>query len=70
MNYAVMTDKILKEFKQNIIRSKIRNDRKRAEINSIHQNLLNPCSQGHYYGLDRVDKLVQNGTLFNKPNRD
>ena len=53
--------------------TKIRNDRKRAEINAIHKEVIKTpifkdITKDHLQ--DRVDRLLKNGTLLNKPNRD
>ena len=73
MSYTVMSDKILKEFDSKMYYevTKIRNDRKRAEINTIHKEVIktpiyNDISKDRLQ--DRVDKLLKNGTLPNKPN--
>ena len=53
--------------------SKIRNDRKRREINTIHREVIkSPIFKDITKDRlkDRVDKLLKNGALFNKPNRD
>ena len=73
MSYTVMSDKILKEFDSKMYYevTKIRNDRKRAEINTIHKEVIKTpiykdISKDRLQ--DRVDKLLKNGTLPNKPN--
>ena len=51
MNYTVMSDEILKEFDSETYYAltKIRNDRKRVEINTIHKEVIkNPYFQRHY----------------------
>ena len=75
MSYTVMSDEILKEFDSKIYFAvtKIRNDRKRAEINTIHKEvtkipIFNDITKDRLQ--DRIDILVKNGTLLNKPNRD
>ena len=75
MSYTVMSDEILKEFDSKIYFAvtKIRNDRKRAEINAIHKEvtktpIFNDVTKDRLQ--DRIDKLLKNGTLLNKPNRD
>ena len=70
-----MSDEILKEFNSKIYFAvtKIRNDRKRAEINTIHKEVTKtPIFNDITKDLlqDRIDKLLKNGTLPNKPNRD
>ena len=70
-----MSDEILKEFDSKIYYTviKIRNDRKRAEINTIHREVIKtPIFKDITKNRlqDRVDKLLKNGTLLNKPNRD
>ena len=42
MSYTVLTDEILKELDSKIYdaTTKIRNDRKRAEINAIHKEVI------------------------------
>ena len=73
MSYTVMSDKILKEFDSKMYYevTKIRNDRKRAEINTIHKEVIKTpiykdISKDRLQ--DKVDKLLKNGTLPNKPN--
>ena len=75
MSYTVMSDEILKELDSKIYYavSKIRNDCKRAEINAIHKEVIKTpifkdITKDHLQ--DRVDRLLKNGTLLNKPNRD
>ena len=75
MSYTVMSDEILKEFDSNIYFAvtKIRNDRKRAEIKTIHKEvtktpIFNDITKDRLQ--DRIDKLLRNGSLLNKPNRD
>ena len=70
-----MSDEILKELDSKIYYAitKIRNDRKRAEINAIHKEVIKTpifkdITKDRLQG--RVDKLLKNGTLLNKPNRD
>ena len=70
-----MSDEILKEFDSKIYFAvtKIRNDRKRAEINTIHKKvtktpIFNDITKDRLQ--DRIDKLLKNVTLRNKPNRD
>ena len=75
MIYTVMLDEILKELDRKIYYAitKIRNDRKRAEVNAIHKEVLKiPIFKDITKDRlqDRVDKLLKNGTLLNKPNRD
>ena len=51
MSYTVMSDEILKEFDSKIYYAvtKIRNDRKRVEINTIHKEVRKtPYFQRHY----------------------
>ena len=50
MSYTIMSDEILKEFdsKTYYAVSKIRNDRKRREINTIHKEVIKSHFQGHY----------------------
>ena len=73
MSYTVMSDKILKEFDSKMYYevTKIRNDRKRAEIKTIHKEVIKTpiykdISKDRLQ--DKVDKLLKNGTLPNKPN--
>ena len=70
MSYTVMSDEILKELDSKIYYAitKIRNDRKRAEINAIQTPISKDITKDHLQ--DRVDRLLKNGTLLNKPNRD
>ena len=75
MSYTVMSDEILKELDSKIYYAitKIRNDRKRTEINAIHKEVIKTPTfkdiiKDHLQ--DRVDRLFKNGTLLNKPNRD
>ena len=70
-----MPGEILKEFDSKIYFAvtKIRNDRKRAEINTIHKEvtktpIFNDITKDRLQ--DRIDKLLKNRTLLNKPNRD
>ena len=70
-----MSDEILKEFDSKIYYTviKIRNDRKRAEINTIHKEVIKtPIFKDITKNRlqDRADKLLKNGTLLNKSNRD
>ena len=70
-----MSDEILKELGSKIYYAitKIRNDRKRAEINAIHKEVIKTAVFKDITKdrlQDRVDKLLKNGTLLNKPNRD
>ena len=70
-----MLDEILKELDRKIYYAitKIRNDRKRAEVNAIHKEVLKiPIFKDITKDRlqDRVDKLLKNGTLLNTPNRD
>ena len=74
MSYTVMSDETLKELDSKIYYAitKIRNDRKRAEINAIHKEVIKTpifkdITKDHLQ--DRLDKLLKIGTLFNKPNR-
>ena len=74
MSYAVMSDETLKELGSKIYYAitKIRNDRKRADINVIHKEVIKTpifkdITKDHLQ--DRLDKLLKIGTLFNKPNR-
>ena len=67
-----MLDEILKELDRKIYYAitKIRNDRKRAEVNAIHKEVLKiPIFKDITKDRlqDRVDKLLKNGTLLNKP---
>ena len=75
MSYTVMSDEILKEFDSKIYyaATKNRNNRKRAEVNTVHKEFIKtpifkdinkPRLQ------DRVDKLLKNGTLLSNPFRD
>ena len=71
MSYTIMSDEILEECDSKIYYavSKIRNDRKRREINTIHKEVIkSPITKDRL--KDRVDKLLKNGALLNKPNRD
>ena len=57
----------------NFVVTKIRNDRKGAEINIIHKEvtktpIFNDITKDRLQ--DRIDKLLKNGTLLNKSNRD
>ena len=75
MSYTVMLDEILKELDSKIYYAitKIRNDRKRAEISAIHREVIKtPIFKDITKDRlqDRVDKLFKNGTFLNKPNRD
>ena len=73
MSYTVMSDEILKELDSKIYYAitKIRNDRKRAEINAIHKEVIKTpifkeITKDHLQ--DRADNLLKNETLLNKPN--
>ena len=71
MSYTVMSDEVLKELdsKTYCAITKIRNHGKRAEINAIHKEVIEtPIFKD--ITEDRVDKLLKNGTLLNKTNRD
>ena len=75
MSYTVMSDEILKELdsKTYYAITKIWNDRKRTEINAIHKEVIKTLFFKDITKdrlQDRVDKLLKNGTLLNKPNRD
>ena len=80
MSYTVMSDKISLTNKKSLTDSKIyyaitkiRNDCKHAQINVIHKEVIKtPIFKNITKDLlqDRVDKLLKNGTFFNKPNRD
>ena len=75
MSYTVMSDKIcLTDSKIYYAITKIRNDRKRAQINAIHKEVIKtPIFKDNTKDLlpqDRVDKLLKNVPFFNKPNRD
>ena len=70
-----MSDEILKELDSKIYYAitKIRNDRKRAEINAIHKEVIKTpifkdITKDHLQ--DRLDKLLKNGKFLNKANRD
>ena len=70
-----MSDEILKEFDSKIYYAvtKIQNDHKRAEVNTINKEVIKtPIFKNITKDRlqDRVDKLLKNGTLVNKPNRD
>ena len=72
MSYTVMSDEILKEFDSKICFAvtKIRNDRKRAEINTIDKEvtktpIFNDITNDRLQ--DRIDKLLKHRTLLNKP---
>ena len=70
-----MSDEVLKQLDSKTYCSitKIRNHRKRAEINAMHKEVIeNPIFNDITKDRlqDRVDKLLKNGTLINKPNRD
>ena len=72
MSYTVMSDEILKELGSKIYYAitKIRNDRKRADINAIHKEVIKtPVFKDITKDRlqDRVDKLLKNETLLNKP---
>ena len=69
-----MSDELLKEFDSKIYFAvtKIRNDRKRAEINTIHKEvtktpIFNDITKDRLQ--DRIDKLLKNGILLNKDKR-
>ena len=71
MNYTVMLDEILKELDSKIYYAitKIRNDRKCAEVNAIHKEVIKtPISKDITKDRlqNRVDKLFENGTLLIK----
>ena len=75
MSYTVMSDEMLKVSDSKIYYeiTKIWNDRKRAEINAMHKEVIKTpifknITKDHLQ--DRVDRLLKNGTLLNKPNRD
>ena len=75
MSYTVMSGEILTGFDSKIYFAvtKIRNDRKRAEINTIHKEvtktpIFNDITKDRLQ--DRIDKLLKNGTFLNKPNID
>ena len=75
MSYTVMLDEILKVLHSEIYyaKNKIRNSRKRAEVNAIHKEVVKtPIFKDITKDRlqDRVDKLLKNGTLLNTPNRD
>ena len=75
MSYTVMSDEILKELDSKIYYAitKIRNDCKRVEINAIHKEVIKtPIFKNITKDRlqDRVDKVLKNGTLLNKPNID
>ena len=70
-----MSDEILKEFDSKIYFAvtKVRNDRKRAEINTIYKEvtktpIFKDITKDRLQ--DRIDKLLKNETLLNKLNRD
>ena len=70
-----MSDEILKELDCKVYYAitKIWNDRKRAEINAIHKEVIKTLifkdiTKDHLQ--DRVDKLLKNGTLLNELNRN
>ena len=73
--YTVMSNEVLKEFDRKIYYAvtKIQNDRKFAEINTIYKKVIKtPIFKDISRDRlpDRVDKLLKNGTLLIKPNRD
>ena len=75
MSYTVMSNEVLKEFDRKIYYAvtKIQNDRKFAEINTIYKKVIKtPIFKDISRDRlpDRVDKLLENGTLLIKPNRD
>ena len=75
MSYTAMSDEVLKELdsKTYCAITKIRNHGKRAEINAIHKEVIEtPIFKDITKDRlqDRVDKLLKNGTLLNKTNRD
>ena len=70
-----MSDEILKKLDSKIYYAitKIWNDRKRAEINAIHKEVIKTpifkdITKDHLQ--DRLDKLLKNGKFLNKTNRD
>ena len=72
MSYTVMSDEILKEFDSKIYFTvtKIRNDCKRAEIDTTHKEvtktpIFNDITKDR--SQDRTDKLLKNGTLLISP---
>ena len=72
MSYTAMSDEVLKELdsKTYCAITKIRNHGKRAEINAIHKEVIEtPIFKDITKDRlqDRVDKLLKNGTLLNKP---
>ena len=76
MSYTVLSDEILKQFDSKIYYAvtKIWNERKRAEINTIHKEvtktpIFNDITKDRLQ-YNSIDKLLKNGTLLNKPNRD
>ena len=75
MSYTVMSDEILKVLDSKIYYAvtKIWNDRRRAEINTIHKKvtkspIFNDITKDRLQ--DRIDKLLKNGTLLNNTNKD
>ena len=69
MSYTLMPDQILKMFGSKICYAvtKIRNDRKLAEINTIHKEvtkipIFNDIIKDRLQ--DKTDKLLKNGTLL------
>ena len=75
MSYTVMSDEILKVLDSKIYYAvtKIWNDRRRAEINTIHKKvtkspIFNDITKDRLQ--DRIGKLLKNGTLLNNPNKD
>ena len=75
MIYTVMSDEILKKLDSKIYHTitEIQNDRKRAEINAIDKevtktSIFKDITKDRLQ--DGVDKLLENGTLLNKLNRD
>ena len=70
-----MSDEILKKLDSKIYYAitKIWNDRKRAEVNAIHKEVIKTpifkdITKDHLQ--DRLDKLLKNGKFLNKTNRD
>ena len=74
MSYTVMSDETLKELDSKIYCAvtQIRNNRKHAEINTIHKEVIKTLifkdiTKGRLQ--DRVHELLKNGTLLSKANR-